>query len=176
MKLPTPTQRPQGNFKWIVDPASSHTDPNTATWFCDGSLINGGQVDFRATGIGIAVVSDDGELIGYGYGSPPSWVATAAAAELWATETVLSNTPFPPKIKTDCLSILTAAHGGSQTAERHDRSLARLWRSIRGIIGQDARSLIDNGNLCWIPAHLTLSAVGERRLRDGSKFSIVDWS
>jgi len=67
-----------------------------ATGYCDGSLVLGKWAPFRSTGFGIAVLSSDGELIGFGNGTPPSRISRAAAAELWAIAIIIEMNPFPP--------------------------------------------------------------------------------
>ena len=129
----------------------------------------------RVTGFGIAVASKSGSLLGYGFGWPPSWCTTAAAAEAWALQVVLETCPFPPKMRTDCLALLSTAREGSRRAEHHSRPLARIWRLIRQAIDVDIASLVDGGLLAWVPAHKTLKAVGEAKDSNGNRLTIVDW-
>ena len=166
-----------GSFKWLFDPfkALDQTAVDTATWYTDGSMLMGRWTALRCTGFGVVVVAEDGQLLGYGFGTPPTRIATAAAAELWAIDFVLSCNPRPPKIKTDCMSILTAARSGSESATSASRPLARLWRSIQDSLDGDIFTLIDQDLLSWILAHLSIKAVGERRLPDGSRLSMIDW-
>ena len=63
----------------------------------------------RCSGFGAAAVSNDGDLVSYGLGWPPSWCDTAAPAEAWAMLTVLAQCPFVPPIRTDCQALLTTA-------------------------------------------------------------------
>ena len=67
--------------------------------------------ELRRTGCAIVVVDSSGSLIAFGIAVPPPHVRTAAAAELWALMIVLMITITPPTVTTDCLEILTAAHG-----------------------------------------------------------------
>jgi hypothetical protein len=135
----------------------------------------GNWMAFRATGFGVVVVSAKGKLIGYGFGSPPSRIATAAAAELWAIDFVIGVNAFPPKMKTDCMSILSAARAGTAAVTAASRPLARLWKKIAENISIDVSELVRNGIISWVPAHLSIKAVGERRLKNGDRFTMVDW-
>ena len=129
----------------------------------------------RVTGYGIAVVAADGSLLGYGLGWPPSWCTTAAAAEAWALSIVLTQVPFPPQLRTDCLALLHTARAGTRRATHHSRPLARIWKMIAETIGTDIASLMHNDLLVWLPAHKSLNAVGEVKGSNGKRLSIVDW-
>ena len=120
-------------------------------------------------------MSQEGDLLAYGLGWPPTWCATAAAAEAWALQVVLENCPFPPQMRTDCMAILTTARSGSAQATHHSRPLARVWRRIAEVLGVDIAMLLVADRLAWVPAHRSLSAVGEVKLSNGSRLSIADW-
>ena len=124
---------------------------NGATWYTDGSLVHGQWKPLRCTGFGIVVVASDGKLLGYGYGTPPTRIATAAAAELWAIDFVLAMRPSPPRMKADCMSILSAARGGSHAATSAARPLARLWRSIEDFLDGDVSHLLGDASLAGFP-------------------------
>jgi hypothetical protein len=114
-------------------------------------------------------------LLGYGKGCPPSWCATAAAAETWALATALKLTAFPPQLRADCQSLLTVAEGGTQRALAADKPLARAWAVIAAALDGDVTSLTRSGTLAWLPAHLPIGAIGERRLSNGKRLSALDW-
>jgi len=174
VRLPAPPVRKHGSFSWLVDPLASNSIEE-ATWYCDGSLVLGKWAPLRTTGFGIAVVASDGELIGFGYGTPPSRIYTAAAAELWAIAAIIDMCPFPPKMKTDCLSLISAAKAGTVSATDGSRQLARMWKAIAANLGADISALVLHGRLTWIPAHLPYSAVGERTLPCGARLTAIDW-
>ena len=174
VRLPAPLVRNNGSFSWLLDPlASDRLDD--ATWYCDGSLVLGKWTMFRTTGFGIAVVASDGELLGFGYGTSPTRIYTAAAAELWALATIIDMSPFPPTTKTDCMSLITVAKAGTTSATNGSRQLARLWKAIATNLGTDISDLVRNGRLTWIPAHLPYAAVGERMLPCGARLTAADW-
>ena len=124
-----------GTFQWIVPPTEDDPRHNNATWYCDGSMLSGKWQSLRATGFGIAVVSEQGDLLAYGLGWPPTWCSTAAAAEAWALHTVLDVCPFPPQLRTDCMALLSAAASGTARATHHSRPLARIWKAIGFTLG-----------------------------------------
>ena len=68
-------QRPQGWFRWLKQPTGDI--PDTATWYVDGSLVDGPAKLLSITGYSIVVVAQDGRLLGSAHGAPPSWVTTA---------------------------------------------------------------------------------------------------
>ena len=109
------------------DPIATQCDLSRATWYTDGSMMGGVWRQLRVTGFGLVVVSQEGELLGYGFGAPPSRITTAAGAELWAIHIALAMCPMLPKIKTDCLSILTSASAGNAAVTGHNKMLARVW-------------------------------------------------
>ena len=94
-----------------------------ATWYTDGSLICGQWTALKCTGFGVVVVAANGRLIGYGFGAAPSRIATAAAAELWAIDHVLAMNPTAPLMKTDRMSILTAARSGAASVTAASKPL-----------------------------------------------------
>ena len=105
---------------------------------------------YRATGFGVVVVFRGGELLGFGFGTSPSHIASAAAAELWALRFVLSLNPFPPKVKTYCQSIISAARRGTSAVTHHSRQHARAWTGIVEFVGDDVSSLVTNGLVVWV--------------------------
>ena len=50
-----------------------------------------------------------------------------------------------------------------------------MWQLIAGAIGKDVSSLMTEGLLVLVPAHLAHSAVGEAKLSDGTRLTAVDW-
>ena len=114
-------------------------------------------------------------LLAYGLGWPPTWCTTAATAEAWALQVVLQQCPFPPQMRTDCMSLLSTARAGTAKTTHHSRLLARVWKCIADTIGADISTLISGGKLAWMPAHKSLTMVGETKLSNGCRLSLVDW-
>ncbi len=174
LRLPPRIRDQSGEFSWLVSP-HGHASLDEAIWYFDGSMLMGKWRPFRVTGYGIAVVTTDGTLIGYGFGWPPSWCTTAAAAEAWALSTVLTQVPFPPQMRTDCLSLLHTAREGTSKATHHSKPLARVWKIIAEATGADVASIMQSELLVWFPAHKSLNAVGELKGSNGRRLTIVDW-
>ena len=175
LRLPPTEQHQTGEFRWLKQPDGNDPELDGAVWYCDGSLLHGRWKELRATGFGVAVATPGGRLLGYGLGRPPTWCGTAAAAEAWALQTVIQLCPFPPAMRTDCLSLLKTAQAGTQSATKASRPLARVWNLIAEAIGLDLSTLTSSGLLVWVPAHHSHNAVGEAKLSNGLRLSNVDW-
>ena len=77
-----PPQRPlDGWIRWVL--GGPELAPGDATWFIDGSLIDGAHDLTAQTDFAIAIVSPVGALIACAYGVPPAWIVDAAGAEHW---------------------------------------------------------------------------------------------
>ena len=87
---------------------------------------------------------------------------------------VLQSFPFPPRIITDCQSILATMKAGAAVAINHSRVLARIWTSISAALEGSFEEFVASEKLVWMPAHQTIQGVGERRKSDGSKLTMVD--
>ena len=174
LRVPAPPVAWTEVFSWIVAPAESE-DAHLHVWYLDGSMLDGDWVDLRAVGFAIVVVSQGGDLVAYGRGSPPSWCTTAAAAEAWALSVALQLCPFPPDLRTDCLSLLRTAEGGLSKAVAANRPLARIWGRIGCSLDADITCLVRDEKLVWVPAHQTTAAIGNKELSNGQMLTAVDW-
>ena len=125
LRLPAPPRREEW-FEWLLCPPLANEESNQFIWYLDGSLLDGEWIDYKATGFGIVVVSPGGTLVGYGRGCPPEWCATAAAAETWALAMALMLADVPPRLRTDCRSLLVIAEEGHPKAPGADKPLARV--------------------------------------------------
>ena len=173
LRLPAPPAVNDGYFQWDVEPQLA--DPAQSRWYFDGSLLNGTWKAYRSTGFGVVVTSIDGNLLGYGRGVPPHWCKTAASAEAWALCTILTITPFPPQMRTDCLALLTTAQAGHASATDPRRQLARIWCMISDALDGNLQCLGQDGMLVWMPAHQSIATVGEAKLSDGGRLTQLDW-
>ena len=72
-----------GWFRWGMRPTDDGS--RNLRWYIDGSAVDGPSRYTTRLGFGIVVTTDVGQLVGYGYGSPPAWVHDAAGAEAWAS-------------------------------------------------------------------------------------------
>ena len=175
LRLPVPCYRQDGTFEWIRAPQAEGQVLDEATWYMDGSMLLGKWSQFRTTGFGLAVVSKDGDLLAFGLGQPPSWCTTAAAAEAWVLLLVLNMTVQPPNMRTDCLSLITTAQAGVESATAAHRPLARIWSQIAMTMDGSLQALCNHDNLVWQPAHLAPTAIGVAKLSNGRRLSPVDW-
>jgi len=173
--IPAPPTRQHGFLEWIraIDPNNPALDE--ATWYFDGSMLDGKVDLIRATGFGLAVIGANGDLLGTARGVPPQWCYTAAAAEAWALLEVLRQTPMIPKMRTDCLTLVKTARQGAESATAANRPLARIWVDIARILDGDITALERTNLLVWQPAHQTVAGIGQRHGSDGKKITTVDW-
>ena len=175
MRVPAPVIRQDGVFQWLCAPDLNDPALDDATWYFDGSMLEGKFELLRATGFGMAVTSSNGDLLGTARGIPPQWCYTAAAAEAWALLEVLRQSPVPPRMRTDCQSLLNMAKQGAEVATAANRPLARIWVSIAGILDGDLTTLERSNLLVWQPAHQTIQAIRQRHGSDGRKITTTDW-
>ena len=175
LRVPAGSAAQNGDFRWHREPDPNDPRLQDATWYFDGSMLQGKWVELRTTGFGIAVVSDSGDLLGFGFGSPPGWCATAAAAEAWALQEVLRCCPCPPRMRTDCQALLAVIEQGQSSATASHRPLARIWSAISHALDGDFGLFHHSGLLVWMPAHCSLASVGEVKLSNGARLSMIDW-
>jgi hypothetical protein len=78
-------------------------------------------------------------------------------------------------MRTDCLSLLRAAESGTTSATDARRQLARIWVQIASHLDGVISVLTDEQKLVWMPAHQSLSMVGEIKLSNGQRLTTIDW-
>jgi hypothetical protein len=93
MRMAIPDRPIYGWFKWILP--LPDTDVQGLLWYVDGSLLDGTDVQISRCGFAVVVLTAEFDLLAYGFGAPPAWVTTAAAAEAWAYLTTLRLSPAP---------------------------------------------------------------------------------
>ena len=64
---------------------------------------------------------------------------------------------------------------GTANACDSSKVLARIWKQIAEIMGDDVSTLVTSGKLVWMPAHLSRSRVGQSKLSNGLRLSPADW-
>jgi len=175
LRLPAPPINISGSFEWIRQPDEALALGQEVCWHFDGSMLNGRWKPYRSTGFGLVVTGADGQLLAYGRGQPPHWCRTAAAAEAWALCSVVTQAPFVPSVRTDCLSLITTAAAGIHKATEPRRLLARIWVLIGIALDGDIQQLGDSSTLVWVPAHTSPSSIGEVKRSDGARLTHVDW-
>ena len=83
--------------------------------------------------------------------------------------------PGPPKMRTDCLSLVKTAKLGAEAATGPSRQLARIWVCIANILDGDLTTLERTNLLVWQPAHQSVQSIGQRHGSDGKKITAIDW-
>ena len=125
VRIPIPEpQIPSPGWRWLTAPPDA--SDLGLTWVIDGSRRFASDWVLSTTGCGVAVLDQHSNLVAYASATPPSWVKTAGAAEAWALVLTLRENPFPPRILTDCMGLLTAARAGPATATKSNKSDARI--------------------------------------------------
>jgi hypothetical protein len=125
-------------------------------------------------GFGIVAVGRDGDVVAYAYGVPPSWLRTAAAAELWAYYTVLRQLPEPQTTTTDGLGVLEALTSGPAAACAAGSKLARVWRMVFQIL-DEAGAKAAASRLTWMPSHGAVATIGRAVKSNGRVVTATDW-
>ena len=74
-----PAQQEQTEgWEWVRRPQGDLAE--SGIWVIDGSRRYGGDWTTARTGCGVAVISDEGDLLGFAFATPPPWVRTAPMA------------------------------------------------------------------------------------------------
>jgi len=173
LNVEIPLRSPDGWWRWQSSPPADV--PDDATWFIDGSLVDGPRDLISRCGFAIAVVGSDGRLIACGLGVPPDWVTTAGGAELWAFYTVVRLNAFIPFVITDCLSILQTLERGLRAACGPARPQARLWKLIAAAFDFHIQPEVIEERVIWMPSHTSRASIGRARRSDGRPISGTEW-
>ena len=171
VRVPASKRYPNGHFRWLSEPPdTSRTD---VTWYTDGSSSNPTCPEISRIGFAIAVVSDEGDLVAYGAGIPPSFVNDSGMAETWAVWMTIQLCPRQPRIVTDCKGVLDMARAGTAVATAGSSANARIWNLIAQALDQNVTKLADT--LVWMPAHQGTGAIGSRYKSNGTRLSCIDF-
>ena len=144
--------------------------PIGSSVFTDGSLLDNAFPDgWQAVGWAFAVLDDNGTLIAVAYGVPPKWVDTIQGAELWAVSMAVDHVITPSRVWSDCDSIRLGLSRPASWAGSSKRRYARIWSVLK--------SKTDDAPECvgWMPAHMSESAVGQKRCSTGDYVSHDMW-
>jgi len=150
-------------------------DMTNTVWFIDGSGIDGPSKITMRFGFGIAVATLEGDLIGYAYGAPPSWIRDVPGTEGWALHLVARMNHSLPRIITDCLGLVTMLGRGPEDATRACRPLARLWGMIFACTGTVVPAYSPEDKFIWMPSHCTLAAARFTLKSNGQPVSVLEW-
>ena len=173
LKVPGLGSRRYDTFQWGLEPSDDL--PCDVTWFIDGSRLNPRRKLLATCGFAVAAVARNGDLCAWGWGVPPKWCDSAAAAEAWALSTVLRISPSPHKIITDCLGLKDTAALGVHAATTTKMHLARTWAGIAESLDGDLEQLIRSNILVWMPAHRTANDIGNALKSNASPVTAKEW-
>jgi hypothetical protein len=174
LAIDIPTPAPQvdtGRWYWLIAPPDIHDE--SLRWYIDGSRRYPTCHALSVTGCGVAVVDAEGTLVGLAKATPPSWVASSAAAEAWALYLTLQEVAILPTIVTDCLGLLRAAEAGFSAATSPKMANARIWKLISELLDGQASQL--HRALIWMPAHTSVDQCVHRQRSDLKMVTAIDW-
>ena len=166
-----PPQVDSHRWHWHVAPPDICDD--TLRWYIDGSRRHPTSHELATTGCGVAVVDNEGKLVGLASATPPPWVKSSSAAETWALYLTLAEVTVIPTIVTDCLGLLNTAAAGFAVAKGSSSANARIWTLIDEVTSGLMAPLRDA--LVWTPAHTSIDQCLHRRRSDLRHVSSVDW-
>ena len=78
-----------------------------------------------------------------------------------------------PFVVTDCLQLLQTSRCGRANVAAGNRSFARVWRLIFEAL--EGAAEIAASELCWMPAHKSIGAVGIALKSDGTAVTFTEW-
>ncbi len=159
----------EGTFRWAVKPRDADL-PLLATFYTDGSALDGYARMLARYGWSFVVVDNHGRIVAAAHGVPPAWVESVAAAEAWALVQAALVARPGSVYKTDCLAVLKSMRAGRVSATAHDRPLARVMAKLFNYF-EDAD---EAASVVWLPGHTTAADVGRTALSDGSALTEVD--
>ncbi len=86
---------------------------------------------------------------------------------------MLSLSPFPPAVVTDCQGILKGLLSGPAATTKPDKKLARTWQLVRAALDDDfANAAV---LLTWMPAHCSAAAIGNAVMSNGCTVTALHW-
>ena len=170
--VPRPPAVDAPAVRWITEPPdATRLDQR---WFTDGSLVDAKWDALAVAAAALVVVSDGGELLAVAGVRLPPAVRTAPAAEASAIALATAFSVSPPRIVTDCKSLLTAARAGAARATAASSPLAGIWNAIVASCNGDLTTLADE-QLIWMPAHTTARGFAGRCKSDGTPVTPLEW-
>ena len=172
-KIPVPPRDNEASFRWHLPLPPDVLDG--LTFYIDGSAMDADCYALVRFGFAIVAVSDQGELVALGHGSPPSWIVDSGGAEAWALYMVLSMCPDVPNVVTDYLGIVNTLRDGKDRATSSTRIHARLWQMIHAALDSEEAILTAQRHVVWMPSHGSRNTIGVKSKSDGSIVSAIDW-
>ena len=171
--IPIPPPSRDGWIRWLKP--LPNMDLTGATWYIDGSAIDGPARLTARLGFAVVVVSKEGDLMAFAQGVPPGWVRDSAGAEMWALFVVLSCNPGLPRTVTDCLGLLDMMARGVEEATRACRPMARLWAMIFRCTGTVVPTFGPEDDFIWMPSHCTAATALFTLKSNSCPVSPVEW-
>ena len=121
------------------------------------------------------MIDAEGNLMAAAWATPPPWINTSYAAEMWALWLVVKACPCSPNIITDCKAVLGTMRAGAQAATASRRKLARAWILISDALGGSITSMVTQHQVVWMPAHTSGGSRGIAQKSDGKKVTATQW-
>ncbi len=160
--VPFPSLPDEGTFIWHVQPDLNEF-PSAATWYTDGSAVDGQHEQLRRLGWAFVAIDAQGDVVAATYGSPPPWIDSVTGAEAWALMQASKVAGLGATFVTDSLSCAHAARRGVKWATAPSRPLARVWRMMLAGFGSGA----GGATVVWMPAHTAAHDIGVKLLSNG---------
>ncbi len=166
---PPPDIPIDGTFRWHVEPPVS-AEPVTATFYTDGSLIDGSHEHLRRLGWAFVAGGADGTVLASASGVPPPWIDSIGGAEAWAIRMAALTACQDSVFRSDSLGCVTALQRGRQWSTGPQRPLARTMKMLHDLLGDS----VSARRIVWMPAHTTPEDIGRRELGNGDKLTTRD--
>ena len=171
--VPAPQQQRERQWQWISgEPDVTDSD---LTWVVDGSKRFGAAQGTATTGCGVAVIDNEGNLRAASWATPPQWIKTSYAAEVWALWLTPQACPAAPKVLTDCKAILGAMRAGEAAVTAGKRPLARVWKLICSALDHDVVSMATSQRINWMPSHTSGAAIVTTRKSNNERLTAAEW-
>jgi hypothetical protein len=173
VRAPVPVSQEENGWVWW--PGQPDHDDTDLLWVFDGSCKYAAQWHLARTGCGVVVMSRRGDFVACAAATPPSWIKKSSEAETWALYLILRDAISPPRMLTDCMSLIQTASRGTRYATAGRNSAARVWGLIAEALDGSITQLCHNNRLNWLPAHKSLTAAISRQKSDGSPVKAWEW-
>ena len=171
IRAPVPVQQEENGWAWW--PNEPDHDNDDLVWIFDGSCKYAAQWHLARTGCGVVVITRSGNFVACAHATPPSWVKKSSEAEAWALYLIIRDATAPPRMLTDCMSLIQTASRGTRRAVDGRSSSARIWSLIASVLDGSITQLC--GRLKWLPAHKSLVSALSRYKSDGSPVLAWEW-
>ncbi len=158
----------EGSWHWDIRPSEL---PVSGVAYPDASMLDGpGLVVGRLGWAFVIIELNPLRIVASAYGTVLDWIRSMLAAEGWAL--YMSSTILMPSSSyvTDCLEVAKTIRKGPAWATAPSRPLARLDGMLRPPFDADG----DCMKVDWMPSHLTVGTMAERRKLDGERVTDED--